>query len=156
MLKPDSLRAALVAALPDLARNPDRLAIFAERGRIAARFAPPARGFEYRYDLKVVLIDFADHPDRVILPVLRWLEVNQPDLLQGVPSANQAITFAAEFIDAGTVDLELTLTLSESVVVVDRADGGVDLTHLEPQPFEVTLGPGLSEVWDGDGRLPTP
>ena len=48
MLKPDSIREALTAALPDYARDPDRLAIFAEKGRIATRpTAPGARLLQY-------------------------------------------------------------------------------------------------------------
>lgn len=134
MLKGDSLRAAIVAALPDYGRDPDRLVIFASKGRIASRFAPPNLNFEYRYDLKVTLLDFAGHVDQLILPVLRWISVNQPELLQGRATANEAIGFEAEIIDATTKDLELTLALTEAVTVTERPDGGIDFQHLGAPP----------------------
>jgi hypothetical protein len=135
MLKPASLRAALVAALPDYARDPDRLVIFAEKGRIATRptaaGAPANFNFEYRYDLRVTLLDYSGHTDLVMLPVLQWLAVNQPDLLQARATANEAIAFEAEFLSQEAADLELTLRLTEAVRIERREDGGTDLRHLE-------------------------
>lgn len=145
MLKPASLRAALVAALPDYGRDPDRLVIFAEKGRIATRptaaAAPANFNFEYRYDLRVILLDYPGHPDLVILPVLQWLAVNQPDLLQARATANEAITFEAEFLSQTAADIELTLRLTEAVRVEGRSDGGTDLHHLqEPALVDPPLG----------------
>jgi len=160
MLKPASLRAALVAALPDFARDPDRLVIFAEKGRIAAR--PSAHGvpanlnFEYRYDLRVILLDFAGHTDQVILPVLRWLSINQPDLLQARVTANEAITFEAEFLSQSAADIELTLRLTEAVRIEEHANGGIDFHHLdEPMPIDAAFdgNPVLAELADPAGMI---
>ncbi|CAK8738280.1 hypothetical protein SODG_001979 [Sodalis praecaptivus] len=43
MLKPDSLRAALTAAVPYVAQNPDCLHIFIDEGGLSARWRRPSR-----------------------------------------------------------------------------------------------------------------
>lgn len=53
MIKPESLRAALVAALPVLASNPDALKMWVDRGSIRA-ISGPAHAFQYRYTLNLV------------------------------------------------------------------------------------------------------
>ena len=57
MNKPNSLRAALTAALPEFARNPDRLHIFIEHGSIAVT-AAKSLSFEYAYTLDIVVTDY--------------------------------------------------------------------------------------------------
>lgn len=143
MLKPDSLRAALTAAIVDesgvrvLERDPDKLAVFIEKGRIAAR---PQReggglGYEWRYTLHAVLTDFQGNPDAVAVAVILWLAVHQPEALANHASGNEAVKFEADVIDAQTVDLALELELNEAVDVVPREGGGFDVVHRpEPNP----------------------
>ncbi|MES2042598.1 MAG: phage tail protein [Pseudomonadota bacterium] len=145
MLKPDLLRAALVAAIPEYGTDPDRLAIFIESGKIATRFAPPNYNFEYRYKLKVILLDYTGHVDVVMLAVLRWIHVHQPDLLQRRDTADAAIAFDAEVMGEAKVDLDLSLDLTEAVRLLPRDDGGLDLEHL-PEP---TLAVAFDDVPDG-------
>lgn len=139
MLKPDSLRAALVAAIPDLAKDPDRLKIFIDKGRIASRmaYAPahPQLSFEWRYRLNAILQDFKGDPDGVMIVVLAWLHVHQPELLQNAQRSQEAILFEADIIDAGTVDLSIELDLTEAVKVQPLANGqGHEATHLAEPP----------------------
>jgi len=145
MLKPDSLRAALTAAIVDddgiktLERDPAKLAIFIDQGRIAGR-AGGSKGFEWRYRLQAILTDFTGNVDVVALTVMLWLAENQPETLQNHQAANEAIKFDADIIDASTIDLALTLELNEAVDAVPRPGGGFDIVHrLEPDatpPFD--------------------
>ncbi|TWR01367.1 phage tail protein, partial [Xanthomonas vasicola] len=48
MIKPASLRAHLVAALPDLARDADRLLVFIDAGSLVSTYQP-GLSFEYQY-----------------------------------------------------------------------------------------------------------
>ncbi len=59
MRKPDSLRAAIEAAVPDLARNPGQLKIWLDKGSVQAcgRGVPVA--LAYRYKLSLLVLDFA-------------------------------------------------------------------------------------------------
>jgi hypothetical protein len=127
MNKPASLRAAIEAALPELAANPDRLLMFIEDGRVAAGLG--SLSFEYHFTVTVVITDWAGHPDAMMLPILQWLRTNQPDLLQNPDRQKEAITFQAELLNHTTMDLQIKLKLSERVRIT--ADGA---THLpEPQ-----------------------
>ncbi len=152
MLKPDSLRAALTAGLVDaegvkfLERDPDKLAIFVDEGRIVSRMSAepdfPAPAFEYRYRLNAILQDFTGHPDAVMVAIVLWLHVHQPELLQNHDKGDKAIVFDADIIDANTIDLSIELELTETVAATAREDGsGYDLVHVaEPPPIDEIAG----------------
>lgn len=131
MNKPASCRAAIEAALPYLRKEPDRLVMFIEGGKIASSLG--GTGFEYRYTLTIGLLDFNQHPDTVMIPLLQWLKSHAPAVMQNPDTAKEAITFEAEILNHNTYDLRLQLKLSERVKV---AISGSDCTaeHLtEPQ-----------------------
>jgi len=138
MLKPNSLRAALTASLVDadgvkiLERNPEKLAIFIEQGRIAGRLGGSI-GFEWRYKLTAILTDFTGDVDAVALIVMLWLAEHQPELLGNHQAGNEAVKFDADIIDASTIDLQLELELNETVDAKPRAGGGYDVTHRAEQ-----------------------
>ncbi len=135
MKKLESLRKWMQEALPVLQREPERLQLFADEGRIACT-AAAGLSFEYRYKITLQLWDFAGHPDAVMVPLLAWMGVYERERLQSYASNAEAITFAAELLDAGKVDLEIKVDVSERVQVIRRPDGtGCDVRHL-PEPFE--------------------
>ena len=80
MNKPNSLKTHLLAAVPELANNPDRLLVFIDNGS-ARSTVEAGLSFEYSYSLNVILTEFAGHPDAVFIPLLAWLMVNQHELL---------------------------------------------------------------------------
>lgn len=141
MLKPDSLRQTLARGLVDdkgvrfLERDPDRLAIFIDQGRIAARNGA-SHSFEWRYRLQVILINFPkDMVDAVAVGVMLWLSEHQPELLANHQDGNEAVKFDADVIDADTIDLAFNIELNEAVDAQPRDDGGFDLVHrAEPNP----------------------
>ncbi|MDH1526705.1 phage tail protein [Pseudomonas mosselii] len=138
MNKPDSLREHLLAAVPGLARNPERLLMFIDSGKVRCT-AAASLSFEYAYTLQIILTDFAGHPDSVMLPILGWLRVNQSELLVNLDKSADGLVFEADLLDRSKVDLSLTLPLTERVVVKRLDGGGFDVTHPgEPQyePYE--------------------
>lgn len=147
MLKPDSLRAAFTAAIVAqdgarlLERDPEVLSIYVDRGRLVAHLGR-SRGFEYRYRLTARFIGFAGHPDAIAVPLLNWIAEHQSELLANHDKAKEAIPFEVDVIDAGTVDVEFQLELTETVRVTERPGGGVDLTHLPEPP----INPGFADV----------
>lgn len=144
MNKPDSLKAHLLAAVPELRNNGDRLVIFIDNGRVRSTSAE-SLSFEYAYDLQVILTDFAGHPDSVFLPLLGWLLVNQSDLLANLTKVQDGITFEADMLDRSKVDLGIVLPLTERVVVKRREDGRYDVSHPEE--------PQLTEAIEVDGPM---
>lgn len=133
MFKPDSLRAHLTAAMPELATDPDRFLVFIDEGSLVSTFAG-GLSFEYRYTLNLVLTDFTLHPDALMVPLLIWLRTHQPELLAN-PDRREQIAFEADLIDNARIDLSVRLPLTERVGVHPRGDGGHDIEHYpEPQP----------------------
>lgn len=146
MRKADSLRQHLAAYLPDLATHPDRLQIFVEGGEVAARKSR-SLSFAYRYSLKALITDFAGDASPVMVAVLAWIEREQPELLTA--SDDVPFRFEAELLDGDLVDLELTIALSENVLVTPRADGsGFDI---EPLPEPIAQGADLG-AWPDEGE----
>lgn len=157
MIKPDSLRQAIVLSVPDLARDPDRLLMWIDKGRLRSH-QTFTFGFEYRYTLNITVLDFAASPSIIMIAVIAWLRIHQPELL-GVNK--DAFEFEADILDNQAVDLALKLELSESVSVVKREDGGFDLQHLaEPDPLfsddfapqNITPIPPLNQIWLDSGE----
>ena len=145
MIKPQSLREHLTAALPELARDPDRLLVFIKDGTLAATFAKPL-SFEYRYTLSLIVTDFAGHPDAVMVPLLAWIARQQPDLLAN-PERRSGIAFEAELLANDKVDLEIKLPLTESVGVHPRAGGGYDVEHYSEPELEAPFPAGRWDVY---------
>jgi len=135
MQKPDSLREALTVADPELGRDPDRLLMWVEKGRIRAPMTA-SRSFGYEYTLHVVIVSFEGHPSVLFLAINNWLRTNQPDLLAaGGAGAGRGYAFDADIMDNRKVDLELQLELTEQVALHPREDGGWNLEHLAEPPM---------------------
>ncbi len=133
MNKPESLRTHLLNCVPDLKRNPDRLLIFIDNGKIRCT-AAASLSFEYGYQLQIILTDFAGHPDSIMLPLLSWVREHQSELLTNLDRSAEGIRFEADVIDQSKVDMSITLALTERVAVKKRDDGSFDVIHLpEPQ-----------------------
>ncbi len=139
MRKGDSLRRWLTACLPDLKIHPDRLQIFFEDGGVNARKSATL-SFAYAYRLKVLLTDYAGDPDHLIVPVLAWIEKEQPQLL--ARTDNPPFTFRSELLDSNAYDIELSIDVMESVLVSLSNDGkGWNIVH-PPEP-------GYGDMFDG-------
>lgn len=133
MNKANSLKQHLLATVPELHGNPDKLLVFIDQGR-ARTTVVEGLSFEYGYTLNAILTDFAGPPDAVIIPVIAWMKVNQPDLMQNLEKAKDAIQFEADILANDLVDMSITLPLTERVIVQQQPDGALDITHApEPQ-----------------------
>lgn len=169
MNKPSSLKQHLIAAVPELRGNPDKILVFIDQGRIRSTTAP-GLSFEYAYTLNLILTDFAGHPDAVAVPLLAWLLTHQPDLMENLEKAKDAIQFEADILADDLVDLSITLPLTERVIVKRQADGTHNIAHAqEPQlteqlpatAFQLYAGTELLAEWtslepNGGAALATP
>lgn len=125
MKKPQLLRDHLTRACPDLATNPEKLTVFVERGSIV-HTGTPGLSFEYRYTLNLVVTDWADNPDVLILPTVAWLKVNQPDLFNNPTRREKEFRFEVEVIDHKTADIGVEIDLRESVAVKAETVDGIN------------------------------
>lgn len=145
MIKPDTLRAAIVAAVPDLRKNPDKFLVFIDEGKVSARNTE-SLSFEYQYQCNLILLDFAGDVSAVMLAVLTWAKTNQPDLLDNPKKRENGISFDADRLNNKTVDLAIKLDLSEDVKVTVDAQGKRTITHqAEPRPEWLYSGTLVAE-----------
>jgi hypothetical protein len=134
MNKANSLRAALTAAVPSLATDPDKLLVFIDAGNIIATGAASG-SFDYAYTLNVMLLDFAGDADIVFAALVAWISRNESDLLTNDDMRKNGITFEADQLTQTTVDLSIKIKLTESVVVGVDEQGARTITHVdEPVP----------------------
>ena len=151
MNKPESLRAHLVAAVPELKRNPDRLLTFVDNGSMRST-AAPGLSFEYSYTLNIILTDFAGHPDAVAIPLFAWVLINQRELMENQEKGRDAIKFEADILDNSKVDLSITLPLTERVIVKRMPDGTLHVDHPQEPQLEPHFPAGHWELY-AEGML---
>lgn len=130
MIKPASLRAAITAAIPDVATNPEKLTVFIDSGLLAAT-AGRSLSFEYRYTLNVLLLEFAGDSDLLFVAILEWVREHQNDLVTNPDERERGITYEIDILDNETADVSLKLMLTESVVVKTADDGTRTITHVD-------------------------
>ena len=128
MNKPESLRAHLLASVPELKKNPDRLMVFIDNGTMRST-AAFGLSFEYSYTLNLIFTDYAGHPDAIAIPLFAWILVNQRELMENVDRSKTAVAFEADVLDNSKVDLSIKLPLTERVVVKTLEDGSLSVDH---------------------------
>ncbi|GHD59868.1 phage tail protein [Jeongeupia chitinilytica] len=135
MKKPDSLRAHLIATMPHLDRDPDKLLMFVDEGRILGT-GTGTRSYEYQYTLNLILTNFGGNPDAVMVAVVDWLATNQPELLDNNERRRDAIQFEADILKEDLVDLSIKLPLTERVIARTVAGRWETEAISEPAPVE--------------------
>ncbi|WFF38041.1 phage tail protein [Moraxella nasibovis] len=140
MKKPNLLRSHLLASLPELAKNPDRLLIFVDEGRMVNTLAN-GLSFEYRYTLNVIITDFAEDMAAVAVALYAWLRDHQSELLANLDKAKDGVKFVADILDNRKVDLSITLPLTERVIVKETDGKAVfdypaEPTYTRPTPTQ--------------------
>lgn len=165
MLKPQSLHAHLLAAVPEFRRDPDKLSINARDGHIVCTGAA-SLSFEYAYTLNVIVLDYAAHADAVIVPLLAWLQVNQIELFENPDKQAKSIRFEVDQLNRSAVDLSIEIDLTERVIVKKPTDDGeglrFEVKHVPEPPrvgvidqrerWSFYLKDELLAQWDYDPR----
>lgn len=127
MRKPADLRAHLVAALPELKRDAERLLLFVDGGALLST-AAPGRSFEYRYTLNVIATDMASDPDLLMAALVAWLHLNEP-ALEANPAYREQVRFEVDVLANDKFDVSIKVPLSERVVVTRGDDGSISVTN---------------------------
>lgn len=158
MLKPASIRALLTSYLPALARDPERLRMWIDKGNVRTR-QTESFSFELVYRLNIVVIDWTDEPIIIMALLNEWLRRYQPDAVAS--QAAPGYSFEADIVTNTAMDLSIELDLSEAVRRVPKEDGdGYDLQVVEePESFPDESAPEppvlLKEIfWKGERLVP--
>lgn len=147
MLKPNHIREIITRANPYLRRDPDKLQVFLDEGRIACRGAN-SLSYEYAYTLTVIVQDYPHHADQIIIPLLAYLRAQQPELFENRDNSAQVIRFDAEFLNHKTLDLSIQVDLTERVLV-KQTEGGLEASYPgEPEHPEYPTKGVVVDVYD--------
>ncbi|WP_062731843.1 phage tail protein [Sphingobium abikonense] len=132
MLKLDSLRKAIATALPEMARSPEHLRIWIERGAGRCQ-GTTSDAFGFTFQANVLIVEMTSEIAVLAHAIFRWLRVNQPDLLS---PGREGFSFDADILDNGSADVLLQLQLTQNVTVAPKDGGGFALAYLaEPDPL---------------------
>ncbi|GLK49616.1 hypothetical protein GCM10017620_25890 [Brevundimonas intermedia] len=153
MKKPESLLAALVAALEakhHIKGDSSRLQMVMSnvRPEVSGR---PGTGFQLAYTVEIHMPDFNGSPLEVVVPMLRWIERWQHDLVASADKAAKAIDMTFVRLDDRRYDLHAAVDLTEVFRYEGRPDGGQDLVVVdEPMPMALETGDPLHAVYLDD------
>lgn len=131
MHKLKSLRQALIDAIPQLNANPERLQMSVGSGNIDARLASSLSS-EKRYVLNAKVSGFKGDSEGFFVPVLAWLRENQPDIFTLDDGRKNGYTFAIVLNDDATMDISISMQLTERILVSEEQ--GVLHTTYSPEP----------------------
>jgi len=151
MNKPRSLHNALTAALDAKHRLSARPADFHMKivNLTPQASGRPGQGFVYKYTLALGLLDFAGSTSEIVVPLMRWIERWQHDLLV----KQDAFSMEVDFLADDLVDVVIRLDLTEVVRFTPRPDepGSVDLVFVEERlPMALEEGAPLHAVYLDD------
>lgn len=154
MLKPDSLRKALTESVPVLRKNPEMLRLFIDNGKINSTLAA-SLSFEKQYTLNVVVTDFTDDFDLLLVPVLAWLREQQPDIMTSEEGRKKGFTWYADINTDNSFDVSISLLLTERTLV-KQVESALHVENIpepappEPvtRPMELYINGELVSKWD--------
>lgn len=147
MKKPDSLKTHMLNAVKELQRDPDRMLIFTDKGNVRCTLAN-GLSFEYVYDLNFILTEYVGELDAVMIPLLDWVRINQNELLANLEKSKDAFKFETVILDNNTVDLSLTLQITERVIVKRQDDGSLKVTFPDEPQYDTATEPKLYKMID--------
>lgn len=128
MKKPNQIRNVIEQSNPVFKSNPDSLQVFIDQGQIISTGAV-SLSFEYQYTLNVIITDYAEDIAKIIVPVLAYLKVNQPEIFENPQRREGAFKFITDFNNNNTLDLSLEIKLTERVVQKSGENGEINLKY---------------------------
>lgn len=144
MEKPASLRAAIAAAIPELAQNPDKLTMWVIEGQVKANKA--TLGHELQYRLNINITDFSGSLNRLNVAVINWLQTHQPDILNPGASRQDGYIFEADILSNHSADIAIVLRLTEGILARVDDSGEIHISHRqEPKHKNDLTWAGLPE-----------
>lgn len=146
MWKLQSLRKLVETAVPDLARDPERLIVMANDGRAVSTLAG-SLSFEYQYTAAITVLDYTGHTDALFVPILAWVRVHQSELLDNPGSQARGIEFTVEHLNTAAVDVGIRVPLTERAIVKPDPTHATRVNVTHPGEPEHPGGAGMREHW---------
>ena len=131
MDKPNSLRQALIDAIPQLSAHPEMLRFSVENGNIDARLSV-SLSFEKKYTLKGLVKNFVGESNQLFVPLLAWLRENQPDIFTLDEGRKNGYLFQIVMNEDESKDISFSLQLTERILVTE--ENGTLRACYSPEP----------------------
>lgn len=144
MKKPEQIRELLEQHSLLIKTNPDKLHIFIEDGDILTT-AAKSLSFEYQYKLNIVILDYAESIDCLMVPVIAWMYVHQNEKMGNSDLRQDAIKLEIEQLNNQSCDIGITLSLTERVIV-QNGDNGLEYKHLNDKSPEELIPAWAIEI----------
>ena len=157
MRKIDSLRATLLAAIPEANNDPAMLPTWIDRGSVRGR-QTGSGSFEMAFRLNVLAIGVRTDLSLISLAVTKWLRANQPERLQ---PGSDSFTFDADILDNDTADvlIQIDLTQNYEVTTVNGEERVEPVEQTDPVLEEANaegLAPDIAAILLGGEQLVPP
>ncbi|GAA5113378.1 phage tail protein [Orbus sasakiae] len=134
MKKPEQIRELLEQHSLLIKNNPDKLHIFIEDSDVIAT-AAKSLSFEYQYKLNIIILDYAESIDYLMVPIIAWMYVHQNEKMGNSDLRQDAIKLEIEQLNNKSCDVGITLSLTERVIV-QNGDSGLEYKHLDDKSPE--------------------
>lgn len=131
MNKLNSLRQALIDAIPQLSAHPEMLRFSVENGNIDARLSV-SLSFEKKYTLKGLVKNFVGESNQLFVPLLAWLRENQPDIFTLDEGRKNGYLFQIVMNEDESKDISFSLQLTERILVTE--ENGTLCASYSPEP----------------------
>lgn len=131
MNKPQSLFNALITGVPYLRDHWDKMHLSVSNGSLVSTGAQ-SMSWEYRYTLNIAIEGYDDEPHLLMVPVMLWLNDNQPDAINNPTLREKLFTFDINTDDEGVGHVHFNLQLTERVIVEDQI--GSSTANVLPEP----------------------
>ena len=157
MRKIDSLRATLLAAIPEANNDPAMLPTWIDRGSVRGR-QTRSGSFEMAFRLNVLAIGVRTDLSLISLAVTKWLRAIQPERLQ---PGSDSFTFDADILDNDTADvlIQIDLTQNYEVTTVNGEERVEPVEQTDPVLEEANaegLAPDIAAILLGGEQLVPP
>ncbi|WP_439239060.1 phage tail protein [Lonepinella sp. BR2919] len=133
MKKPNQIRKVLEQANPFFVANPDKLQLFIDDGKII-RTGTDNLSFELQYSLNIIVTDYPDDIARLTVPLLAYLQINQPELFANPDLRDKAIRFLPDFNNNNTSDIHFEISPITERVVVKQSQADSVILDYKPEP----------------------
>jgi len=140
MHKLKSLRTTLTNAIPALQSHPEMLHLSMSNGKIVSTLAT-SLSFENQYTLTLVITGFSGDIESIFVPLQAWLRVHQADIMTTEAGRQKGFTYFATVNDDDSLELSISLALTERILVKELDDELHAEYAPEPQPPEPVTRP---------------
>ena len=147
MWKLQSLRDLITSAVPELARDPERLIVMATDGKAVSTLAG-GLSFEYRYTAAITVLDYTGHTDALFVPILAWVRRHQSELLANPAAQERGVEFTVEHLNTAAVDIGICVPLTERAIVKPDPAHATRFNVMHPQEPCHPGGQCLPEHWE--------